>query len=313
MSHFSVAVFSDGEKTVEELLAPYQENNMGDCPTQYLKFVSATESERERYETGSVELVCLHDGSYMYPWDEYGLKEMFSHTTFNDGKDHSILYKEKNEYLIRNSRDFILGNVQIVFHLGEKGAKLQMVPYKKIYPTLQDYVKEYIKAPWNEEKRDYGYWKNPNAKWDWWQVGGSWNKFLKSFSGERCDEAKVADIDFEIDFHIYNRNLRWWEVVVEESPLREGEKESDFFHIYKKEYLLNKYKNKETYAKVQSSVITYAVVMPDGKWYQKGNMGWFGIGSETAEESYDWDMHFKETFIDRANPDWILTIVDCHI
>ncbi len=262
MSHFSVAVFSDGKKTVEELLAPYQENNMGDCPTQYLKFVSATESEREKYETGMVKMVYLHDGSYMYPWDEEGLKRRFSHTTFNDGKDHSIFYGGKSEYLIRNSRDFFLGNVQTVFYLGEKGAKLQMVPYKKIYQTLQDYVREYVEAPWDEEKQDYGYWENPNAKWDWWQVGGRWNKFLKTLCGERCAEARVADIDFGIDL---------------------------------------------------SSVITYAVVMPDGKWYQKGNMGWFGIGNETVEESCEWDMRFKETFIDQANPDWKLTIVDCHI
>ena len=31
MSHFAVAVFSDGNKTLEELMAPYQENNMNDC------------------------------------------------------------------------------------------------------------------------------------------------------------------------------------------------------------------------------------------------------------------------------------------
>ena len=29
MSHFTVAVFTDGTKSLEELLAPYQENNMG--------------------------------------------------------------------------------------------------------------------------------------------------------------------------------------------------------------------------------------------------------------------------------------------
>lgn len=39
MSHFTVAVFSDGSKTVEKLLAPYQENNMGDCPKEYLERV----------------------------------------------------------------------------------------------------------------------------------------------------------------------------------------------------------------------------------------------------------------------------------
>lgn len=108
MSHFTVAVFSNGTKTVEELLAPYQENNMGDCPKEYLEFVSATEREREEYETGGVKRVCLHDGKYMYPWDEDGLKKMFSHTIFNDGKDHSGFYKGKKGYLFRNTRYILL-------------------------------------------------------------------------------------------------------------------------------------------------------------------------------------------------------------
>lgn len=47
MSHFTVAVFSDGTKSVEELLAPYQENNMGDCPKKYLKFISESEENRK--------------------------------------------------------------------------------------------------------------------------------------------------------------------------------------------------------------------------------------------------------------------------
>ena len=33
MSHFTVAVLVDQKyKKLDELLAPYQENNMGDCP-----------------------------------------------------------------------------------------------------------------------------------------------------------------------------------------------------------------------------------------------------------------------------------------
>lgn len=215
-----------------------------------------------------------------------------------------------------------------MFHLEEKGAELRTVPHKEIYQTLQDYVKDYVEAPWDEEKQDYGYWENPNAKWDWWQIGGRWKGFLKASGGEKGEislvypiedergkyaQARVGDIDFEPDQENYNKNLRWWEVVVENSPLRPGESEKDFFSAYKKEFYINRYKTKETYAKIQSSVVTYAVIMPDGKWYQKGDMGWFGLSSETEEESYDWDMHFKENFIDKADPDWILTIVDCHI
>ena len=48
MSHFTVAVFIDGkqdseylENRLEEMLAPFQENNMGDCPEEYLEFHSS--------------------------------------------------------------------------------------------------------------------------------------------------------------------------------------------------------------------------------------------------------------------------------
>ena len=58
---------------------------------------------------------------------------------------------------------------------------------------------------------------------------------------------------------------------------------------------------------------TYAVVTPDGKWHGKGEMGWFACSSETADEAKDWEEHYKERFIDTADPEWYLTIVDCHI
>ena len=42
-------------------------------------------------------------------------------------------------------------------------------------------------------------------------------------------------------------------------------------------------------------------------------MGWFGVSSETSDERLDWELHYKERFIDAAKPDWTITIVDCHI
>ena len=53
--------------------------------------------------------------------------------------------------------------------------------------------------------------------------------------------------------------------------------------------------------------------MPDGKWISPGEMGWFGASSETEEEACEWDLYYRERFIDTANPEWTLTIVDCHI
>lgn len=309
MSHFSVAVFSDGRKSVEELLAPYQDNNMGDCPPEHLEFVSVTESMREEYETGECKMVCLQDGRYIYPWDGEGLKKEFAFKVYDDGRDHSDFAGKKDVQLLVIG-DPCLGGALVTFFLEDGGAELRNVPYKKIYPTLQDFARDFNKVPWDEEKQDYGYWKNPNAKWDWWQKGGRWSKLLKTFSGDRCAEAKVADIDFGIDLYAYNASCRWWEVAVEGAPMREGEKADDFDSIYRKEDLLERYKNKESYAKIQSSVITDAVITPDGKWHQNDGARW--PRDESAEGGYAWDMRFKEAFLDRAEPDWILTIVDCH-
>lgn len=48
MSHFVVGVLTkDGRENVEELLAPFQENNMGDCPMEYMEFEIAEETEEE--------------------------------------------------------------------------------------------------------------------------------------------------------------------------------------------------------------------------------------------------------------------------
>lgn len=57
-----------------------------------------------------------------------------------------------------------------------------------------------------------------------------------------------------------------------------------------------------------SPIITYAVLM-DGQWYQRGEMGWWGI---TTDEDDQWDVKFKELF-DNLDPEKYITIVDCHI
>lgn len=58
---------------------------------------------------------------------------------------------------------------------------------------------------------------------------------------------------------------------------------------------------------------TYAVVTPDGEWHEPGKMGWWGISSATPEEEAEFENNYEEKFIRTANPEWRLTIVDCHI
>ena len=319
MSHFTVAVFSDGTKTVEELLAPYQENNMGDCPKEYLEFVSSSKEERPRWESESAEKVKLMDGSLVWPWADILYRPITKAM-------YKVIKHDKTKSTKRTG--FGKNEQYYVKDLQSLGAEVVNIPFKELYPTFKEYMEEYIAASFDEEQQDYGYWENPNAKWDWWQIGGRWNGSLKAKDGKNGDinlvcpihnqqgrysQARVADIDFQPDEEKDTRNLRWWEVVIEGSPLREGENKDDFYCFYKKEYIIARYKNKENYALIESSMITYAVILPDGTWYQKGQMGWFGCGSETSDASYEWDIRYKENFIDKADPNWILTIVDCHI
>lgn len=57
MSHFKVAVVVKHESDVERLLAPFQENNMGDCPKEYLEFYSQQKEVEQEYENDKRPMV----------------------------------------------------------------------------------------------------------------------------------------------------------------------------------------------------------------------------------------------------------------
>lgn len=55
----------------------------------------------------------------------------------------------------------------------------------------------------------------------------------------------------------------------------------------------------------------YAFITPDGEWVERGEMGWFGIGSNEIDKD-EWDAKFRE-YLKTLDKDIILTQVDCHI
>ena len=208
MSHFSVAVITTTglDEDVDKLLAPFQENNMGDCPKQYLEF--------------------------------------------NEDQDCEI----------------------------------------------------------DEETGKRGYWENPNAKWDWYTVGGRCPGMLKLKTGGNANVAKIKDIDLSIDNEAYNEAIRFWEVEVEGLPKKNGE---IFYNPYKPFYYVERFGTKENYATDFSTFKTFAMLKTNGEWLEKGEMGWFGLYSSTAE-SFD---SFQKSFNDvlQTMQDHYITIVDCHI
>lgn len=153
---------------------------------------------------------------------------------------------------------------------------------------------------------------NPNKQWDWWQLGGRFSRLLKKI-GATGGSVRVKDMVLERDVKDYEFFKRFWEVNVDGMPLADHESKDNFFNMYKPEYYVDRYKSKETYADCMSAFSTFAVVTPDGKWHEKGDMGWWACSSETPEESLAWDLDYKRRFIDSADPNWSITVVDCHI
>lgn len=182
---------------------------------------------------------------------------------------------------------------------------------------------------------------NPNSKWDWYEIGGRWNKILlvkeevkdieegtpswgnldsinkKAPEGFKwVTGAKIKDIEFEkaIEFNnTYNKSIRFWELYVEgQKPQNEEEKEMIKWEIYRKEYYIERYETKENYAKINSTFTTWALLDEKG-WHEKGKMGWFAMANDTKDSELLFIEKFTETIQKPENQDKYLVIVDCHI
>lgn len=191
-----------------------------------------------------------------------------------------------------------------------------------------------------EEDEDYevdetmgrpGRWYNPNARWDWYCIGGRWAGQLKLLEGKtgsygsdysaeelgllekgRCDSALVLDCDFSPDQEVYKKALRFWEVIVEGKPCTDEEKDA-FFNIFNPEYYRQQYGTKENYARHQSDFLPYAYLTPDGEWHETGRMGWWGMDNATAESRDAFRESFEAFLKEAQEQNLLITIVDCHI
>lgn len=69
---------------------------------------------------------------------------------------------------------------------------------------------------------------------------------------------------------------------------------------------------KEEYAQraADGAICTFAVIK-DGKWYQRGEMGWWAIVSDEKEEGV-WEKEFAALF-DSIPEDTLVSVYDCHI
>lgn len=166
----------------------------------------------------------------------------------------------------------------------------------------------------HDDEGNLYYLGNNNAKWDWYEIGGRWSGMLKKLDGTRCDECEVKDLDLSLDKDMYEKAKRFWEVVVDKQPLKDGEYADGFTSWYKDSYYKDTFGDKETFAKDKASLSTLAMLL-DGEWHEQGKMGWFGMSDTTSESLQEYtnffDKKLKELKV--THPNARLTLVDCHI
>lgn len=175
-----------------------------------------------------------------------------------------------------------------------------------------------------------GYWYNPNAKWDWWVIGGRSSGFLrlkenrigrydhlsdeekqKQLENHVCDQAFIRDCRLDRDETKYRKALRRWEIMVEGAALRE--EEAPFVAVFTPEYYREQYGTKERYAEEIADFRPFAFVTAEGAWHETGSMGWFGCDNATRESRDAYNLAF-DTYLQLAlEQNLYITIVDCHI
>lgn len=181
-----------------------------------------------------------------------------------------------------------------------------------LYPFMEydgeaDYPQKFLEfvededADIDPETKKHGYWQNPNAKWDWWVVGGRWRNKLIDMGGKPCNWALVSDIDFPKMEKRARINLEPYDSCAER-------------HFYKAEYFKKLYPTEESYIRSKTVFSTYAVITPDGVWHAPETMGWWCMDDIEPEDKARFRDEYAERFIKPAIENgWYMTIVDCHI
>lgn len=198
----------------------------------------------------------------------------------------------------------------------------------------QEKLKTYTDEDYYEEKRQW--WEddmvaengdllstyNPDSKYDYYVVGGRWENSLKVKEDKLSeypdnhkgyvDSAKVSDVDFfYVDPVSAVNSGRFWDIKVEGAPLKEGEKEP--FSLYNKDYYLERYKTRDNFIKTVNSFRTYAILTPDKKWHEPGQMGYFGMNDASVEDEVNFDKNYFNILDLEKYKDCYITVIDCHI
>lgn len=320
MSHFTMIVFGSD---IDEQLAPYNEQSEN---PEHKEFVSTEAENMSDYLTKTLKVITLPDGSKTTEYDDK--YRVFDSKTFSS----SYVYPE--------------------------GHTVEEKKFCEHFKTFEQYMKAWCSAEERDgENGEYGYWTNPNGKWDWYQVGGRWSGFFKlkpgcfgevgapgAFDNKPrtgwADSVRIKDIDFEymredaikeanVQYDALEAVLKGRSLVSWKAVLKDCNDDADAARIvYNSNQVIKDLKtanidvwgdyvevfknSRDEYVKscVDGVGVTFGFVL-EGKWFEKGQMGWFGISHNEQEQSTWNEAYWK--MVESLDPETLMTVVDCHV
>lgn len=244
-------------------------------------------------------------------------------------------YSEDNEHELEFTP---LSDRDVDYYMEEckETLSLEEVDFDKFYQyMLSDMGYEY-----DPETNKFGYYDNPNTRWDFWCEGGKGlivpngkEHFIVSNPKERygellnylefssgackmpipddyslCYSARIKDLVMPDDLKakIKRYYSRLWEVLVEGSPFVGDEEAKQYARQtqwYNRDWYLHFYKTKQYLIDYETSMFpfpTNSLITKDGEWH-------------CIDEYNNWfDVFQRLAFKDVGDNDYI-TLIDCHI
>lgn len=273
MSHFTVLVhLTDDEvsnnienikELVSEKLQPYHEFECTGNKDQYVVKVDCTDEKLHDYNNDSVEAVydaagALVGSKYSTKCEKYWVRTGYGYSSSSEDK-------------------FIL----------PEGYELRNTPLKDIY-TFTEYLTDWCgydmdgKYSLLEDGRFYTF-TNPNAKWDWWTIGGRWDGMFLGHDGHTHNIIKKKNWDIAtVTTNIINKYEPFYDRFEQNAHKFEGLEFiswSECCEKFKNENGFTDYSKCRDFFNSQE----YINVLQ-------------GLFNEPGDEEYQWTLHSAENF-----------------
>lgn len=171
LNSHSTAFGRSVDAVISKTLEPYYEQTED---PEYLVFDDHTEELKKEYETGKTDCIKFPSGRY------YSVDSYFVNRKFIIGEDGLVYQKEFGQLHHQKRSKY-----------AKRLKAFKDFPYKKMYKTFADFAEKERYFDYNEQYGGYGYVYNPNAFFDWYQIGGRWPfVFLVK---DTCEEFSVGE------------------------------------------------------------------------------------------------------------------------